>query len=464
VPLDGGPPIKICDANGADGSWSERGLIVYDGGATDPLRAVAAAGGTPRSLIEGVEGENGFQVAWPQFLPGGEKLLYVVFRGSEERDGIWIADADGSHAHRVVPGLSRVEFVRPGWLLFVRDATLVAQPFDPKRGELSGEPLPVADGMGVTAVGLAEFSAARDDVLAFRATGSASAALAFFDRRGTRESAPAETGGLNQPVFSPDGRWLAFDKQGEKDNRDIWLRDLRRGVSSRFTTAPENDGAPLFSPDGERLYWARAGAKGVYTIYVRPLSAGEERAVYSKDRPSVPLAVSPDERHLILVEIDSGMADLVTIDLARPEQVTRITSTPEFWEGRATFSPDGNWLAIQSDESGENEIYVQPFPGPGRRWQVSTAGGAYPIWSPDGREIFYRDAEQRWTRVPVEARSSFDAGAPEPLFPLVLAAGNSVRRIAISPDGRRFVATVPSGDGREAPTSVIVGWRALLPR
>jgi Tol biopolymer transport system component len=463
VPIDGAPPIKVADADGADGSWSERGLIVYDSGPTDPLRAVPAAGGTPRSLIEGVAGEGGYQVAWPQFLPGGDKLLYVAFEGSEERNGIWIADADGSNSHRVVAGLSRVEFVPPGWLLFVRDSTLVAQAFDADAGELSGEPIPVADGLGVSNIGLAEFSAASDDVLAFRATAGAQEALVFYDRKGAREGEPAETGGLNQPVFSPDGRWLAFDKLGERDNRDIWLRDLRRGVSSRFTTTPGIDFGPLFSPDGEQLYYGRAES-GTFKICVRPLAAGVERIVHTSNLTTIPVAIAPDGRRLVLGEFVEGNPDLVVLDLERPEALTRFTSTPEFWELRASFSPDGRWLAFQSNESGENEIYVQPFPGPGRRWQVSTAGGTFPVWGPNGREILYRDLEQRLTRVAVEAGTSFDAAVPEPLFPLVLASGNSVRRLAISPDGQRIAAVVPGGDGREAPTSIIVGWRTALPR
>ncbi len=173
-----------------------------------------------------------------------------------------------------------------------------------------------------------------------------------------------------------------------------------------------------------------------------------------------PLAVSPDGRRLLLAQFPKGKGDLFVLDLSRPGEPAAITATPDFAESRASFSPDGRWLAFQSDESGRPEIYVQPFPGPGRKWQVSTAGGVLPIWGPRGGELFYRSADQQLTRVEVAAGASFDAGVPEPLFALPLGGGNSLRKIAITPDGERFLALVPAGDNTAAPVSVIVGWDA----
>jgi eukaryotic-like serine/threonine-protein kinase len=420
----------------------------------------------PKPLLESPkteEGQSAFQLGWPQFLPGGEKLLYVVFSDDESVTGIWMANADGSEPHRVVPGLSRVEYAPPGWLLFVRDATLVAQRFDVEKGALFGEPIPLADGLGVSAVGQADFSVSREGVLAYRSSGSADEELGFFDLEGAREGAPAETGNLNHPTFSPDGRWLAFDKQSGGNNRDIWLRDLKRGVSSRFTTEEGDDAMPLFSPDGERLYFSR-NVGGKWEVRSRPLAVGAEQELLSGTAIVVPVDVSPDGRWLLLARWTSGFPDLQALDLERQGEPIPVTATPRFTEIRASFSPDGRWVAFQSDESGREEIYVQPFPGPGRKWQVSMAGGWLPVWSPRGDTLFYLNREWTLMRVAVHTGAEFDAGLAEPLFELPLAAGVSVRKLAISPDGERLVALLPAGAQMATPTSVVVGWDAALPR
>ena len=176
------------------------------------------------------------------------------------------------------------------------------------------------------------------------------------------------------------------------------------------------------------------------------------------------MAPTPDGRRLLIAQVVQGRGDLGVLDLGSPGKVVPFAPTVEFNELRASFSPDGRWLAYQSDESGRPEIYVQPFPGPGRKWQVSTDGGVFPIWAPDGREIFYRDIVQNLMRVEVQAGADFDAGVPEVLFPLTLGGENSVRKIAISPDGQRFVALTPAGERTASPTSVIVGWDAVLPK
>ena len=201
---------------------------------------VPASGGVPKPIIAVRDGEAGMTFGWPQFLPGGERFLYVVGDSSDDLEGIWMAKADGSDRRRVVPGLSRAEYVPPGWLLFVRDSTLVAQRFDADDGKVSGEPIPVADGLTVSAVGLAEFSASLDGVLAFRTSGGAAEQLAYFDRRGNRDAAAVESGLVGHPAFSPDGRWLAFDKRSDgrqarhlaarpAARRELALHDRARG-------------------------------------------------------------------------------------------------------------------------------------------------------------------------------------------------------------------------------------------
>ncbi|HSM14647.1 MAG TPA: protein kinase, partial [Thermoanaerobaculia bacterium] len=464
VPIEGGPPQKIADSRGADASWSERGMIFFDGTTSAPILGVPASGGVAKTIVASGEEGDDFEVAWPQFLPGGERFVYIVFGGAEEHSGVWIADADGGNARRVIEGLSRVEFAPPGWLLFVRESTLVAQRFDPVTGELAGEPIPVADGLGVSSIGQAEFSASAQGVLAFRATGGGANQLAAYDLKGSRATEPIEDGNTNHPTFSRDGRWLAFDRPDDKDNRDIWVRDLRRGVSSRVTFDPGGEWGPLFSPDASAIYFTRS-VDGKWPIVERSLASGAERVLDpGEGELQGPVALSPDGRFLVLARFSAGGGDLVILDLEQPGPATPFTSTPEFAEFRADFSPDGRWLAFQSNESGRSEIYVQSFPVPGRKWQVSTAGGSYPIWSPDGGTIYYRSEDQQLTRVAVEAGAAFDAGVPEPLFALPIGFGNSLRKIALSPDGERLVVVSSAGERTSTPTTVIVGWDAVLPR
>jgi len=466
VPLDGGPVQKIADHPGSDGTWGEDGTILFDRDVNDPIRGVPASGGTPRPVIEPPSGDKGgYRLYWPQFLPGGKRFLYVLLGGSEEENGIWMANADGSDRRRVVPGLSRVEYAPPGWLLFVREQTLVAQRFDPDAGRLEGEAIPVADGLGVSTVGGADFSVSRAGVLAFRAAPAVEDELALFDLEGRREEAPVVSGNVQRPRFSPDGRWLAYDELAE-DNRDIWLRDLKRGVSTRFTHGPEVELAPLFSPDGERLLFARRKPDSeAWEILSRPLAAGAEEVIATHPSGMAPASISPDGRQLLVNFWGEGRTDFGVVDLGSGSGEPRnLTSTQEFNEFLPALSADGRWLAWDSDESGRLEIYVQPFPGPGRKWRVSTDGGTMAQWSPRGDAIYYVDGNRRLVRVRVETGSGFDASVPEPLFPLVLSPGLSMQKIVLAPSGDRLIALVTSGEQTRIPTSVVVGWDAGLPR
>jgi len=473
VPLDGGPPQKIADQRGADGSWGEDGTILFDRGRHDPIFSVPATGGVPRTVVDNSE-ENppNLGLGWPYFLPGGETFLYVAYGGSDDQNGLWMAMADGSNRRRVMSGdfssLSRFEYAPSGWLLFVRENTLVAQRFDAARGELAGEAIPIADGIYVSSNGVAEFSVSRNGVLVYRAAGGSQVELASVDLVGGRDDTPIVSGNfLSHPAVSPDGRWLAYDEIVENFRRRIWLRDLKRGVGSRFTLSEQRELAPLFSPDGQRLYFTRAkpGAAGAEVVS-RPLAGGEETVVVTGDATFVPSSISPDGRWLVAAAFDETQADLAAIDLERGGEPVPLTSTPGFYEVRSSFSPDGRWLAVQRDSGdrpGAGEIFVRPFPGPGREWQISPAGCTHPMWSPKGDSILFLDDDHFLNRVSVTTGASFDASAPVKLFRLFLGHSRaSMRDIALSPDGERLVAVLPAGS-EAPPTTVVVGWDARLP-
>jgi len=463
VPIEGGRPQEIAAHSGADGSWGEDGTILFD----EPIFSVPASGGVPRTVVP--TPEDGHGPGWPHFLPGGDTFLYLVYRSGDEQNGIWIARADGSDQRRLIPGdlsrVSRAEYAPPGWLLYVRGNTLVAQRFDIDRRAIVGEPITLANGIGVSGNGFAPFSVSRDGVLAYRAISDSRAELASLDLLGRLENAPLVTGNfLSHPAFSPDGRWLAYDVRVDAEHRAIRLHDLKRGVSSLFTSPGQGEAVPLFSPDGQRLYFARVkpGNAGV-DVVSRPLAGGDETVVVSGDGDFFPSSISPDGRWLVVaVNRGSQWSDLAAVDLERGGEPMPLTSTPEFNEIRSSLSPDGHWLAMERNRFMVNQILVQSFPGPGRTWQVSKAGGTDPIWSPDGNSIFFLDDDNFLNRVSVKAGSSFDAGEPERLFRLNLFVG--LRRLALSPDGKRLVAVLQAGSQEPPPTTVVVGWDTELPQ
>jgi len=465
IPVDGGPPQKIADTEitGGDGTWSKDGTILFDGSTSDPIHRVEAAGGVPRVEREKPTGEQAYNVAWPQFLPDGKHFLFVGFDGAKEDNGVWLAKLGEKRAEKVVDGLSRVEYAPPDQLLFVRETTLVAQRFDPSSAKLAGEPVPVAEGFGVSSTGQADFSASSNGVLVFRAGANQEDRLTWFDlEKGAPLAGVEDPGQGHNPALSPDGRWLASDRDVDK-NHDVWLRDLKRGINSRFTTDPKGDYAALFTPDGENLILSRNQGKEGWVILEKSIETTKERVLVEADDLQLPFAISPDGKQLVYGKRKSvdGKTDfdLMVTDLATGGAGQPYAATP-FGEYRASFSPDGHWLVYQSSASGNNEIYVQSFPEPGRKWQISKQGGFEAVWSPAGSPIYYISLDRRLMAVDVRTRPSFDASVPQELFPLPVAEINARNRYVLSGDGKRLLA-VTSGDLNAAtPMTVVLNWNA----
>jgi len=460
VDVTGGPPQTICDApTAADGTWSEDGTILFDGQTNDPIRRVPEAGGVATDLVVG--GKS--QVGWPQFLPGGKKFLYVEF-GTGSHQGVRIASADGSDAREVVNGLSRVEYAPPGYLLFVRDTTLVAQRFDAATGKLTGEPVPVADGLGTDAIGSADFSASRSGALAYRPGLAERTQYVWFDRKGTRLEPAAEGGQVYSFDLSSDGRWLVY-QQGTGDGADLWVRDIKRGVSSRFTFDAGNEGTPLVTRDNLRVIYNQSGGGRPNRIVERALDrTGPDRVLYESTDTLGAGTLTPDGQTLLLQRRTSDTPwSLWRLPIGHPEQATALVVS-KFYNARPAVSPDGRWLAFESNESGRAEVYVVGMQSGAGRWQISTHGGAEPHWGPDGKELFYLSPEQRIMRVAVETGATFDAGTPAPLFPVVISQLNIRNRFAVAPDGQRFLVLTPVGEQASAPTTIVLNWQAAIAR
>jgi Tol biopolymer transport system component len=462
VDIAGGPPQTICDApNGADGSWSPEGVILLDGRTADPLWRVQAAGGVrqPVVLANGkAEGTPG--AGWPEFLPDGKHFLYTQADGGSPEMTLMVGSIDSTEVKPLFKTTTRVQYAEPGFLLFVRERTLVAQKFDAKSLTLEGEPVPIGEGLGAGDLGLASFSASRNGVLVFRGGELSGTRLVWVDRSGKESPALDAPADYRDVSLSPDGQRLAYDV-GDASRGDVWVRDLARGVSSRFTFEATADLNPQWSPDGRRIVYTSRG-KGAGDLYVKDASGTREAepVLVNTDEKYVS-DWSPDGRYILFTSRggDTGW-DIWAMPIdgdRKPFPVVK-TSFAELW---ATFSPDGKYIAYQSNESGRAEIYVHEFPDARNKLQISTEGGVEPFWRKDGRELFYRSGT-RLMAVPVQAGAAFSVGSPVPLFQTRFATVTVRGRYRPAPDGQRFLVLGPLAREAEQPAAVVLNWTSAL--
>jgi Tol biopolymer transport system component len=460
VDVAGGPPQKICDApTGADGTWSPEGVILFDGTGSDPIQRVPASGGLPAVLVKPDASRKETQIGWPEILPDGKHFLYMAM-GDKAPEGMYrIASLDGKENRPFAPAQSAITYVEPGYLLYLRDRTLVAQPFDAKAVKTTGEPMPLAEGVGTDGVGLARFSVSREGTLVYR-TGEVNDRMIWVDRSGRELETIGDPAQYHDPAISPDGRRVAHDLVDPRSSKsDVWVRDLARGVSSRFSFSKQDAFCPVWSPDGRRV---------VYTVQPdlveKPADGqGAESQLGDKtDELKIACDWSSDGRYIAFTaqgrDTNWDIWILPTFGDKKPFPWLK-TNFSESWP---VFSPDGRYLAYQSNESGRQEIYVQSFPGPGGKWQVSSSGGTEPHWRADGRELFYRSADQKLTAVDTTLGATFEAGVPKPLFQLHLEAGLARNRFLPQRDGQRFLLVATPARESMTPTTVVLNWMADL--
>ncbi|MEE4273049.1 MAG: protein kinase [Thermoanaerobaculales bacterium] len=387
----GGPPITLCRApNGKGGSWNSDGVIVFAPDANGPLMRVPSAGGDPVKLTEiDVDRHNSHR--HPRFLPDGRHLLFLARGITPPQSSLMAVDVANGEATDIMPLVTQAEYAN-GHLLFVREGALMAQAFDPERLEFTGDAVPVSEGvLVVSGASLATFSASETGILSY-ITGQADmqSELEWRDRTGLVAGTLGDPSSYRSLVVSPDDQMAAVlvtDMTIGTD--DIWIFDLERNLRSRFTFDPALDVFPVWSPDARSLYFAsnRGGKQGLFRKDIA--GAGSVELILEHDRNLWPSSVSPDGKWLLFSAPGEGTGqDISVVSLVDTTQQEPFRHT-EFQEAAAVFSPDGRWVAYHSDESEEFEVYVTPFPGPGRRWQVSTSSGAYPQWSADGSQIVF---------------------------------------------------------------------------
>jgi Tol biopolymer transport system component len=459
----GGPTQILATAVGATGgAWGRDGTILFSQTVTPSLIRVSSAGGPVETATTPTAGSTGHRQ--PQFLPGGRDFLFFS-GGADDVRGIYLGSLGSSAATRLVASDSKGVYVSPGWLLFVRQGSLVAQRMDLARRTLSGEPVTVAGSVAFEPIfGAGGFSASDGGVIAYRAGNTSATRLSWFDRAGNALGAAGSPDqiGLSNLMLSPDGRRVAVERTLQNET-DLWLLDATRQV--RFTRGSGGTITrfPIWSPDSSRIAFNESGSGSVSISVKRLAGDGTHEVLLESPEVKVLSDWSPDGRFLLYYVPDPKTGTDLWVLPLDGERVPFTFLKTEANELSGQFSPDGRWVAYQSNESGRFEIYVRPFPGPSGQFPVSTAGGVYPRWSADGKEMYYIAPDAKLMAVPISVTTpTFEAGAPTTLFQTRRVGGgeNVVGRghqYDVAPDGR-FLINVEAGSGTP-PITLLLNWK-----
>ncbi len=468
--ISGGPAQSLWDGFAIGGAWNRDGTIIF-GIATrlGGLMRVSAGGGTASRITSADHSSRGTQHTYPVFMPDGRHFLYLQTSDQPQDTGIFSGSLDDpperQNSKRVLATDFAVTYVpsldsKHGHLLFLRDAKLMAQPFDAGQLQSSGEPVEVADQVG-SYVTFGFFSASSNCRLVYR-TGGTNSRLTWLDREGKVLGAIGEAGRFAEAAISPKGT-QAVVARGDVRNRDLWLLDFARDSSTRFTFGPWAANFPVWSPDGASLIYTTSPDGASFGLYRKPASgAGDPQLLSKAGSFSIPTSWSRDGRFLLYTEIDPKTKnDIWVLPLtgsgdAKP---SRLVGT-EFNEEQARFSPDDRRIAYVSDESGRNEVYVREFSlnSTGGKLLVSKGGGSAPRWRGDGGELFYLAPDGMVMAAEVGAGSPFQSGAPKPLYRMPAGATPG----DVSADGKRFLVGVPVQQSAQTPFTVVLNWQAGL--
>ena len=464
--VSGGPVQTICDASsGRGGAWNKDGVIVFTPDANAGLYRVQASGGTPTAISTRDRSRGETSHRWPMFLPDGKHFLYLAsnFSGRKDVNSIVVGSLGSNEKHFVVDANANAAYASPGYLLFYRDKSLLAQPFDLKRFVLTGEATTVLPQLQfLPQVKRAVFAVSDHGLLVAQSDlQPALSQLAWFDRSGNAVGSVGKPDVYGNVFLASNGKSVAVDKTDMGSlNTDIWTYELLRDSAKRLTFDPALDAVPIWNPNATQLLFS-SDRQLYFQLYVKNSDgAHDERSIVPDDEMTdFPSDWSRDGKHILYYR----GPDLWFVTL--PDLKSSLFLKAPSALRNAQFSPDGKWVAYASNETGKWEIYVTSFPDARGRWQVSAGGGEQPRWRGDGKELFYLSVDRKMMAAPVTMASNFDAGTPVALFqttprqPVLVSDlfGYDVRR-----DGQRFLINTQLKQAESAPMSVILNWPSKL--
>ena len=466
ISVEGGSVITLCNAPGArGGSWGEDGNIIAALNLNVGLSRIPSAGGPPTPVTDLQNGEATHR--WPQILPGGKAVFFTASANVAAFDGanIEVMSLADHRRKTLVRGGTFGRYLPSGHLIYVNRGTLFAVPFDVDRLEVHGTPAPVLDQVGYnTTYGSAQIDFSQTGTLIYRSGGAGGGLLtiAWLDGAGKEQPLLAKPGAYGRPSTSPDGQRVAVEVT-EGSGTDIWVYDWQRDTMTRLTFA-ENATIPLWSPDGRYIAF-RAAGEGLFVT--RSDGSGKPQPLTQSKNIQVPWSFTPDGKRLAFYEQDSKTSfDLWTVPLESDSAGLRAGKPEVFLQTPAderapSFSPDGRWLAYVSDESGTFQVYVRAFPDKGGKWQISNSGGWLPMWSRNGRELFFETLDNHIMVAAYTVKGdSFVADKPRVWSEQQIADPRltlTSRNVDLAPDGKRIVALMPveTTEGQKAQNHVI---------
>ncbi|MGO9642642.1 MAG: protein kinase domain-containing protein [Candidatus Acidiferrales bacterium] len=468
VDVSGGPAQTVCDApNGRGGTWSAEGVIVFAPKVNGSLEQVPAAGGSPTALVQVDKTGQQLTLRWPVFLPDGNHFLYwsgnPFSMSSAGINGIYVGSLDGKERQFLFPADSDALYAPPGYLLFLRGETLMAQPFDASALKLTGDAIPIAEHVGnPEKFRFGHFSVSQHGELVYEESEADRSQIVWMDASGKQLSTLGEPGILGALRLSPDGKTLAESVQDpQSSNYDLWLVDLARGVRTRFTFDPAAHLYPAWSPDGTKIAFSSTSA-GNLSIYEKAANGtGTIEPLIEEASEKILSDWSRDGRYIAYSRLDTqegGGLGIWILPLFGDKKPFPLIQS-QFNQLSPSFSPDGKWLAYSSDESGRREVFVVSFPEGGGKWQVSSGGGSQPRWRADGKELFYLSEDNKLVAVEIQEKGgSLEIGNTQTLFQATGPPGTTGASYDFTSDGKKFVVALTSAPSSAQPITLVTNW------
>jgi len=469
ISLGGGTPLPIAESGEFrpqyhyGGFWGEDQNIYFYPRLTSPIFRAPASGGSPQPVTKLLSDKGELGHIAPRLIPGTRTLLFTVWVGGNFDDGPLVAqNLDTGERKTLIPNGFDARFLPPDHLLYARAGNLMLVGLNPKKMELTGAPLTVLQGVDVRpGFGSMQYDVSSNGVLVYipSAKQTTENTLVWAEHDAKPQPIALKPNLYNSPRFSPDGKQLALTLR--LPDPDIWIYDLDRGALRRITFAPGEDELPIWSPDGKRIAFASNGRQQAFVLPAD--GSGQEESLMKNDTHFHLQSWSPDGNLIAFERLGaSGRWEIWMLPMEGDRKPYPYLQG-QFPELHPAFSPDGKWLAYTSWESGRAEVYVQRFPGPGEKVQVSTDGGLDPVWARDGHRLVYEGGDTLWA-VDVASSPTFRLGNAHVLFQGEIWNDSAGPNYALSPDGKRFVIVERSKDSTESSVNVILNWNAELLR